>query len=298
MPLVALPTRPEEMGLIPRHGRDGRPKIFDPETGKGEWYTRVTTYVDALSDKSALGQWRVRQVLLGLLEAPQILPACEALLKDPDTPQGRRVLDSTAEEALEAAGAAHRAEMGTALHEATEAMDRGGSVGWVPEEWAADLAAYQAATADLDMLGIEEFGVLDDLRAAGTADRVVRVRGFLARRLGWQDGALVVADLKTGQVDRDRGKIAMQLACYASMKRYNPVTYERSPLEHGGDTPDPTKGLIIHLPLGQGRCHIIPVDLAVGLSGLRLAADVREWRKYWARASNLAEPVLSVPSGT
>lgn len=44
----------------------GRYKIMNPETGKLGGYTRVTTYIDNLEDKSALTKWKLRIALEGL----------------------------------------------------------------------------------------------------------------------------------------------------------------------------------------------------------------------------------------
>ena len=44
----------------------GRYKIFNPETGKSKGYTRTTTYIDCLEDKSSLDKWKLRVLLEGV----------------------------------------------------------------------------------------------------------------------------------------------------------------------------------------------------------------------------------------
>lgn len=43
----------------------GRYKIFSPEKGRKVGYTRTTTYIDCLEDKTALTDWKMRMVLIG-----------------------------------------------------------------------------------------------------------------------------------------------------------------------------------------------------------------------------------------
>lgn len=45
----------------------GRPKIVDPATGKSKAYTRCTTYIDCLEDKTALDKWKQRVLLEGVV---------------------------------------------------------------------------------------------------------------------------------------------------------------------------------------------------------------------------------------
>lgn len=276
---------------IPRHGRDGRPKVFS-EDGKGEWYTRTTTFIDVLSDKSALTNWKLRTVLKGLNRDASALEAYGAL----EDPEGvdKGTVDKLVSRVLDVADGGLKAELGTALHDITEAIDEGRDPGFIPPEFEADIEAYRQATADIEVLGVETFCVLDEYRVAGTFDRLIRVSGDVAEMVGVEDGTIMVADIKTGSIDYDLGKIAMQLAAYRSMQRYNPGTFERSPLEVDGQAPSDKWGLIIHLPSGQGVCSLVPVDIAKGHEGLALSASVREWRRYWGRKASRREAIRIV----
>jgi hypothetical protein len=133
----------------------------------------------------------------------------------------------------------------------------------VPEAYRADLDAYAAATAKLEIVGIERFSVLDELKIGGTHDRTVRYQG--------RD---YIADIKTGSVEYGALKIAMQLAVYSRSVLYDPATRERTPLEVDQD-----RAIVIHLPAGQGRCDLHWVDIAAGWEAVQVATQVRQWRK-------------------
>lgn len=305
-------------GGIERHS-DGRPKIYSVHdecggtgrvpsvkrpgstikcasckgTGfKGAFYSRTTTFIDVLEDKSNLAKWQNRSVALGLSRRPDLMEKVRAF----EDPMGvdKSALDVVCKLAQDAANAGLKAELGTALHLITEKIDAGEDPGFIPEEFEADIAAYKVATSDLEIIGIETFCVLDEYKVAGTFDRLVRVYGELARKLGVPEGTLMIADIKTGGIEFGFGKIAMQLAGYSRMKMYDPKTYARSPLTHNGDMPHQEIAIVIHMPSGGGTCDIVPVDIAKGWEGLAKAQDVRDWRSHWARKDNKAQSILHV----
>lgn len=278
--------------LVPRHGRDGRPKIFPKGGGKGEWYTRTTTFIDCLDDKSNLSDWKLRNLIRGIDTRPALMDEYRAI-EDPEG-QGKQEVNRLVSKAMELAGSQYKADLGTALHTITEDIDAGKDPGFIPPDFEKDIAAYIEATKDLEVVGIETFCVLDEYKVAGTFDRLVRVHGELALRLGVDDGTLMVADIKTGGIEYGIGKIAMQLAAYQMMERYNPETYERTPLTHNGERPHDGLALIIHLPSGEGMCQLVPVDIATGRRGLGLAELVREWRKHWGRKGSKHPAIRTV----
>lgn len=70
-------------------------------------------------------------------------------------------------------------------------------------------------------------------------------------------------------------KMAMQLAMYARMIPYDIPTDTR------GTDPepvDPNRGIIIHLPAGQGRCDLYEIDLSKGWGACLIAKQVWDWR--------------------
>lgn len=281
-------------GRVPSLKREGSTIQCPKCKGKGvkaKAYSRTTSYIDVLDDKTALSDWKLRMALEGVKRKPGIIEAW-AELKDP-TGDDKHQANGLVGAALDAADASLKAETGSALHELTEDIDAGIDPGFIPPEFSKDIEAYKLCTLDLEVLRIEAFGVLDDYGIAGTFDRLVRVHGALAEALGVPDGSLLIADLKTGGIEYGLGKIAMQLAAYSRMKLYDPATFARTPLSALADV-DLSVGLIIHMPSGEGRCELVPVDIDKGWEGLALAKVVREWRNHWNRKGSKLGAVKSV----
>lgn len=238
--------------------RWGRPLITPPGGDKPIAYTRVTTLAKTLEEQSALAAWKQRMTLIGVTVAPHIALAAAAARDD------KAKLNDLAEQALTAAQAGAKAEIGTALHKLCERLDLGEEVGPYPQEYAADIDAYRAATAGIKWLGVEQFIVLDDLLVAGTADRIGRL----------PDGRIVIADIKTGSIDYGGLSIAIQLACYANGVAYDVATGQRTPLDVDTET-----GVVVHLPSGSGTCTLHDVDLYAGWDAAVESVKVRDLRK-------------------
>lgn len=254
-------TIPDPFAEVPRD-RYMRPLIIPAGGGKPVAYTRCTTFVGVLEDTFNLSKWQQRMVALGLTKRPDLLLAVSAHSDD------KKRLDGICDEAREAAAASSAATTGTALHKLTERVDRGENVD-IPKVAKADVNAYLAALDGMDRLHIEALTVHDELKVAGTPDRVLMV-----------DGTPVIADLKTGSIDFGIGKIAMQLAMYSRSLRY-----ELDGTRHSLDV-DQDRALVIHLPAGSGECKLVWVDIRAGWEAVQVAAEVRAWR---AR-KNLATP--------
>lgn len=274
---------------IPRD-RFGRPMIVPPNGGRPVAYTRCTTYVGALEDTYNLGAWQQRMVAAGLAARPDLHLRAASLGAPP--PKGatpaeqaaekrwKAAMNEVADAAREAAAASAAATIGTSLHALTEAMDRGQTLGAVPEQWRKHLDNYARATQKLTAVGIERFLVEDGLKIGGTADRIVRIDGH--------DG-LLIADVKTGSIEYGAGKIAMQLAVYAHSLAYDPASGARQPVE--GLRTD--RGVIIRLDAATGNCELHWADLTAGWDAVQLATQVRAWRarkNLLVPAADLAGP--------
>jgi hypothetical protein len=235
--------------IIPAHGDD---RTLQP-------YMRVTTFAGVLEDTHGLQKWFQRQTMLGLAERPDLILAVKAHRDD------KTKLTQIAEDAMQVAASSAAANVGTALHKLTEDIDRGIDVGKIPGEYQKDLDAYKQ-TLELHSvapIAMERFVVLDDLKVAGTFDRLVDHRG-----------QFYIADIKTGSIEYGKVKIAIQLACYAHGNYYDPDGGIRSTI------PDINldRGIIIHLPAGEHRCTLHWVDLKAGWQAAQLADQVRAWR--------------------
>jgi hypothetical protein len=234
--------------------RFGRPLIRQPD-GKQTPYTRATTLAGAIDDLYGLMKWKVRTALIGVVDRPDLRLAVAAHRDN------KQQLDEIGERALEAGQANYASTIGTALHSLTEKIDRGEPLGYVPEEYRADIAAYQATTADMTRVSIEEMVVLDDLKVAGTPDLVVKYKG-----------KQYIADKKTGSVDFPL-KMATQLAIYSRGRVYHPDGTRRV-LQADED-----RGIILHLAARTGQCIPYWIDLTVGWEAVQLALQVRDMRK-------------------
>lgn len=253
---------------VPRD-RWGRAKIAHPVTGVLTPYARASSFGDVLDDHHNLDLWKQRKVAEGLTARPDLVMSFAAA--GADKTRGNQICAS----AIEAAGGSARATVGTALHTFTERLDRGEPLGPLPAEFKADLAAYERATSALRAVEIERFIVEDEYQIAGTFDRLYEV-----------DGQLFIGDVKTGSI-YGRAKITVQLAAYAHGKFYDPSTRIRQEMPA---TVSHTRGIVVHLPQGEGTCDLYWADLAHGWVGVDLASRVKTYRKSDGPRGDLFSP--------
>ena len=232
-------------------------------------YTRMTTFIDALEDKSGLCKWQQRMLLIGVRNKPELLDDVPYLHPDDDK-AGKDALNSAAEQARDIAGSNRKSAQGTLLHALSEYVDRGESL---PEGTSdadrLDMLGYWEATQGLTFTHIERMVVLDYFKIAGTPDRLARVPGV--------EGT-VIADLKTGSMDYPL-KMAAQLAGYSRGRFYDIESGVRR------DLPEDVRtdwGLIISLPAGTGEAELVWINLDMGWELLLEAKEVRE-KRGWGR---------------
>jgi hypothetical protein len=271
-----------------RDGR-GRPRIQCLD-GKTRSFTRVTTFIDCLEDKTTLAKWGERMVLIGALTGTaQDRTGLAKKVLAAQAVEDKNTLNELADNAKTRARASDKAEDGTATHTLTELLDTGRDLpAGLDAATLADLQAYEAGTLGLEPLGVEVKVVNDQYETAGTYDRTFRVLpGFFWPE--WLVGRVVVGDLKTGRVDFGLAKMAMQLGVYANSVRYDPETHERTPL--GADL---AAGLILHLPAGEARLDVYALDIAFGYRAVGLAQQVRQYRAAARRTAEFSQLVASV----
>lgn len=280
--------------VAPAINRDrwGRPILTDPVTGKARGYTRCTTYIDVLEDRSALEKWKVRTALLGVAEDQGIIRDAAAITKSyfagrTDERTWKDTLNRLGEDALDLGGASVRSQAGTDLHALTEVVDRGLALppGLVDDDFL-DIAAYTAKRDELALktVAIELFVVNDELSVAGTLDRVYALSGTFDHPTTGEPvtfkNDLLVGDVKTGAIHP--GKVAMQVGIYSRSKRYDFTDGSRHDLPTRTDL-----GLLVHLPQGEATCAVYLIDLDLGFVGVSLAGQVRAWRNTGKRAIDL-----------
>lgn len=251
----------------PARDRYGRPVI------DGEPYTRASTLAKTLDDQSNLIRWSSRMTAVGMSRSQDLVALASTM--DPDNRKG---LDEVVDRAKDRAGAGTGRDLGTSIHAATELVDYGMDLGRLPLDIRNDAEGYEDACRanGLTPVAGELFVVNSGLRAAGTFDRLMVD----------ENGNGVVWDTKTGS-NTDPKKAAqyaalawsMQLATYATATPYDGLWGLRSWEELGLPVPSSTRGFIGYIPRGSGRCHVIEIDLALGLAAARLAVQVRDIRK-------------------
>lgn len=266
---VDIATPDTDATPVPRDRYD-RPLVRVPGAAKPVPYTRCTTFVDCIEDKTSLTAWGKRMVVVGATHAPHLITRARGL--DPQSQQDKQALNRLADQLVQLAGANDKREKGTRLHALSEYVDRGDPLPPCTHAELDDMIAYKTATVALDVVHIERLVVLDDLKVAGTPDRISHYDG------PGPDGrpltANLITDLKTGSVDYGALKMAMQLAVYSRGQHYDHITGGRIPL------PDVNQdwGLIIHLPAGAAQCTVYWIDLAAGWEAAGVAAQVRALR--------------------
>lgn len=297
-------------------------KVKRPSDGKVVGYTRVTTFIDCLEDKSNLTKWSKRKLIDGLIEDEQrqligdvaLVPYLFSLAKEiahkrdvavskarkadrkgklgagelavlVSSAEGdyKKALDGVIEELEELGGIHDKANKGTSLHELCELADNEGI-----DAVGALLEAGTITPADL--ADVEAY-----LRAIETAgikilENEVMVVNDEKKRAGRLD--------KIGMV-RFPGS-ARAVRCVLDIKTGSIDYGVKIPLQldnyadmqaYDPNEPDlrrdlklsRTKAAVIHLPAGTGECHIYAVDLGTGRIGNKLAEQVREFRNTGKR---------------
>ena len=229
--------------------RWGRPLIVPAGGGKPQPYTRISGYGSVLENQFGLTKWKLRTLLKGSLDRPDLRASAESRLSDD------RYLDEVVEMMMEHAGASSAANIGTAIHEMLAQLDAGlVTVETMPAQFQPFARGWQTALEahgyTVDPQLIERHLVNDRFQAAGSGDNFVR-------RIS--DGKLVALDKKTGKAITKRPLAYMvQLYLYATADLYDVTTGERTPI----DNVDTDEALIAHLPAaGDGTCTFYRVDL-------------------------------------
>jgi hypothetical protein len=247
-------------------------RLGDPE--HWERYARPSGFGSDLDEESNLVNWRIDRAIEGVSTTPSLAADIATNIGRSEGAKERR------ERAISVGRGEEAADLGSALHAMAHRLETDSGFR-APPPYDADLAAYLTA---LDQAGLESthFEVhlcADSWRAAGTADRIYKLRRALTLPDGsvLDPGTSVIGDLKTGaRLDYSLPGFAIQVAVYADGCFYDVVTNDRSPLPDNLHT---GYGLLVHLPVGSERCDLHWLDLSVGRIGAALVKQVRAWRK-------------------
>jgi hypothetical protein len=275
--LDELPDRP------PRDQYE-RPLLVPAGGGPRQWYSRMSSLSNNITDSTGLHIWEKRLLARGLAmreDLTAMLAALPALFEDKADKNSltreqqqhdrdvKKKIDEHCEQALDTAGRNFKANHGTAIHGFTEPdADRNAA----PARMAEDIASWDTRLIahGIRVVATEVFVANDTLRAAGSFDHIAWVPGL----------GFCVVDKKTGQVDGKGLEFAVQLAGYAHSDVYDLDTDQRAPLESltGGEMVNREWGVIAHIPLGGRRTDFYKVPLDLGYIDARRAAAVRDSR--------------------
>jgi hypothetical protein len=277
---------------VPRDQYD-RPLIkppagVEPKYTSGKYaghtpYARASSFGGQIEDDTNLVKWQKRQVARGMalrFLAGELFPSRgpESGLPgdpwdEPTTSQEKRDWNKVAEDAEAAVGSYAKAAIGTAIHACTEAVDHGLPLDDFPPEIRERGEAWRRFCKEygIEPVTIETFGVEDEHRVAGTWDRTARV----FRRLS-------IGDVKTGSTMDFAGiGYAVQLAEYAHMQAYDPVTGDRTP--HEGI--DLETAWIFHVDRNVGGpVTLHKVDITVGWRYAQVVNEVMQARRDGTKA--------------
>lgn len=246
------------------------PRIILPD-GRSIKPRGCTSWISVLEYRGNLEKHSKRHVLAGVAAdpdryVPEIRAAWEDIRAGSDprngneeqVKRGKRELDRIADRASQEAGGSDAANLGSYLHAACEAYDKGVPLHDVQEavgpDLAGDIEAYARETAHFRHEFIEHRVYQPELNIAGTPDRLSTFRRG--------PGGLYVLDIKTGRsLEWGFGKMAMQLAIYAHANLYSE---EGGRGVHRVSSANRDVGFIIWAPAGQGRCEIHEIDLRAG----------------------------------
>jgi hypothetical protein len=294
---------PQPKDDVPRDGY-GRPMIVPRSGGKPLAHSRISSYGDAIDDKTNLDVYHQRMVLVGAALKPSLLEVVPDLSLD--DPADTKKLNALALRAMDVAGANKKSGKGTDLHSLSELVDQGLPL---PQEISpadmADMAAYSVAMMDFDVLDVELFVVCEELTTAGTLDRRARYIGFGPDEKLMQ--LPLIVDLKTGSVEYGALKMACQLSMYAKGWRYDFTRFpapDREADKKGWEkwkktefsaeeaaeayTPlgdvDQKWGVIVNVPSGTGEASLHWADLELGWEAALMAKEIREMRSRGKKA--------------
>ena len=274
----------------------GRYVLPHPESGDPAKWLRVTEFIAAIDDTTALHQWELRSLFRACAERPEMLRLARP------AGDGSKWAQSAADNDLvgDLLGGAHQsAATGTSLHSLLEVFDRDGTE---PEDESRRpfVLAYAGALRRTALSSVPdriervvvnlEHPVGRRKGLAGTVDRWLMACQPLDLPDGSrvEPGQLVVADIKTGQRPPDdkfvAAKNARQLAAYQQAAwMWDGGGYVTAPESNA------EWGIVVHAPAEADppSCALWWVPLAAARGELELCRAVLDAR----RASPSTAPV-------
>jgi hypothetical protein len=257
---------------------DGQPLDFgeDGELDKprnGLLYDRPSDIAGYLDSKENLSPYHQAQAVLGVVteRSASLVASFRALASEFADPwsEAKDEVKDYLRQARRLGGEDAKSNKGTSIHRYCHLRDIGQRAEFeIPamEPW---LDEYERAMARYEVLEDERFVVCDELRSAGSFDRLVRDK---------ETGEVLIADIKSGAHDVNYAlKPTVQTALYAHSEFYDQATGKRE-----GFDCSLTHALLIHVPFNGGgtpRCEVYRLDIIKGWELAKIAVQIPAARK-------------------
>lgn len=274
LPAVATPQAYVSL----RMPKGGRWDWYREGDGGRDWQPMTTLLKQIDTDRYNLDLWLQQNILIGTALREDVRLGAAAIGKRPAKPldftkDQRKTLNSLVKTAAKAAVSEDGATLGTAMHDATERVDRGEDVLSVstmfPPVYRASLQAYEALVRlnGWEVVEIERTVRMTELDAAGTFDRLYRIPGY---------AGLVVGDVKTeGAPLLNLLKICAQEGGYANGDAMWEPGTGWVPIDHGGlEAINRDVGVLVHVRDGDAVPYL--VNLRAGYEAAKAAAAQRD----------------------
>lgn len=309
----------------------GQYKVARPDDGKVVGYTRATTYIACLEDRSRLEAWKLRILLEGV--AINDHPGEDGRMPDPVVAEVRdlihrrdvaiakarkadrkgklvagqlatitdgawsefkKALDGIATRLLDLGGAHEKAQKGTDLHALMELADREGitAVG--------DLVTEGEATP-ADLADVEAYlAAIEKIGAKILPEHIEQVVVNDELKVGGRLDRIAMVKLPGEQrarrrvVDIKTGQVKPGILAQQLEMYSSSKGYDPDTHERTDLKLDRTKALVVHVPAGSGEAHVYVVDLSIGRRGNALAGQVRAFRNEGKRAVDLKADITKI----
>lgn len=242
-------------------GRGGKQRMIPhPLTGQPVGYQRVSTFAKTLDAGAGLAAWKTWMALRGSQQRPDLL---QAALHAERTPGG------VVEELVEAGGGKDAARRGTDRHQIVAMALTGAPLPDMPPDARAQLDATLDVIASLGQVtAVEAATVNDEYLTAGSCDLV----------LSAPNGQTIVAELKTGRVDRMSASI--QLIAHARAQYWDGA--QRT----GWVAQGRPRLVVITAPQDGSQPTALDLDVEQAVVWAQLAVSVRQARKEASKKGN------------
>lgn len=281
-------------GELRNNGKSGKEYREWWYSKEAETYGRASGVGKYLDDANNLIPWSMAMAVVGMVlnksARSELVSIVNEFGKDDESPKetfdkiwygnGKSRLNGAVSNAKRLAGADEASSAGTEFHGYTELLDMGKRPRAIQEEYEDLVDEYVASTQALEFLDAEPFVVQDDLKVAGSIDRIARMPKLLDAKGNVHpiSGQVVVADLKTGRQDyRFPLSPTCQVATYANSVRYDQASGVRAPIHPELST---DWGLLVHFPImtPNPKVRLYPLDLRWGWQAACVAMWVKELR--------------------